>query len=195
LINLELQPSVEEKAPIINIITRGGTRVGVDVDNSTQRNICKPVPKDFTYEPLLEKKFFNDIVEIFQWVFDPTIQIPIDPSCDPHSNLTKNCVDRKDPLARPHLNIELWFHLIYDILDDEQLTKELQNKIKGILDIEMNPEELIVSHILERHTSRIQRRKKRYGWEFKLNTHITRYKIRDVMLYLGYEVNLLLKKT
>jgi hypothetical protein len=44
LINSEPQPVIEEKAPNINIITRGGTRIGVDVDNSTQSKIHKVIP-------------------------------------------------------------------------------------------------------------------------------------------------------
>jgi hypothetical protein len=41
----------------------------------------------------------------------------------------------------------LWFCLLFDILDDEQLTKELRNKLKGILEIETNPQELIVANL------------------------------------------------
>jgi hypothetical protein len=66
--------------------------------------------------------------------------------------------------VRPQQTIELWFRLLSDILDDEQLTREFGNKLKGILEIEMNPEELIGSHLLKRHTGRIQRRKQRSGW-------------------------------
>jgi hypothetical protein len=80
-------------------------------------------------------------------------------------------------------------------LDDEQLTKELWNKLKGTLEIEGNPEELIVSHLPERNTGRIQRRKQRSGREFRLNTHIDGYEINDVMLDLGSDVNILPKKT
>jgi hypothetical protein len=36
LINYDSRPVTEEKEPNINIITRGGTRTGVDVENSTQ---------------------------------------------------------------------------------------------------------------------------------------------------------------
>jgi hypothetical protein len=80
-------------------------------------------------------------------------------------------------------------------LDDEQLTKKLQNIIKGTLGTEGSPEESIVANILERNTSRVQRRKWRYGREFRLNAHIDDYEIRDVMLDLGSDVNILPKKT
>jgi hypothetical protein len=45
-------------------------------------------------------------------------------------------------------------------LDDEQLTKELWNTLKGTLEAEGSPEEPIVVNLLERHTGRIQRRNK-----------------------------------
>jgi hypothetical protein len=54
-INYEPQPITEEKEPNINTITRGGTKTGVDVDKSTQRNICKLVPEDVKYDPLVKK--------------------------------------------------------------------------------------------------------------------------------------------
>jgi hypothetical protein len=80
-------------------------------------------------------------------------------------------------------------------LDDEQLTKELQNMLKGILEVERSPEEPIVVNIPERHIGRIQRRKQRSGREFRLNSHIDDYEISDVMLDLGSDINILLKKT
>jgi hypothetical protein len=84
---------------------------------------------------------------------------------------------------------------IFDILDDEQLTKKLWNMLKGTLETEGSPEELIVANLLERNTSRIQRRKQRSGREFRLNSHIDNYEISDVMLDLGSDVNILPKKT
>jgi hypothetical protein len=69
----EPRPVTEEKAPNINIITRGGTRTGVDVDNSTQRKIHKVVPEDVKYDPLVQKQFFKDVVEIFRWISNPAI--------------------------------------------------------------------------------------------------------------------------
>jgi hypothetical protein len=68
-------------------------------------------------------------------------------------------VAKKYPPLRPQKTIELCFCLLSDILDDEQLNREFQNKIKGILEIETNPEELIVAHLHEKHICRIQRRK------------------------------------
>jgi hypothetical protein len=44
-------------------------------------------------------------------------------------------------------------------LDDEKLTKKLQNMLKGTLEAEGSPEELIVANLPERHTCRVQRRK------------------------------------
>jgi hypothetical protein len=66
LINSKPQLGTEENVPNINIITRGGTRTGVDVVNSTQRNICKVVLEDVAYDPLVKKYFFKDVVEMFR---------------------------------------------------------------------------------------------------------------------------------
>jgi hypothetical protein len=65
LINSKPQPVTEEKVPNINIITRGGTRTSVDVDNLNQSKIQKVVPEDIGYDPLVQKYFFKDVVEIF----------------------------------------------------------------------------------------------------------------------------------
>jgi hypothetical protein len=91
-------------------------------------------------------------------------------------------------------DVELWLQLFSNILDDEQLTEKLQNKIKVALGIEGNPEEFIVANLPERKASRVQRRKRRIGREFKLNVHIDDYEIIDVMLDLGFDINILSKK-
>lgn len=67
--------------------------------------------------------------------------------------------------------------------------------LKGTLEIEESPKEMIIDNILERNTSRIQIRKRRSRREFRLNTHIDNYEIINVMLDLGSDVNILPKKT
>jgi hypothetical protein len=64
-----------------------------------------------------------------------------------------------------------------------------------VLGAEENPEEFIVSNLPERNASRVQRRKRRIGREFRLNDHIDDYEIKYVMLYLGYNVNIFPNKT
>lgn len=59
MINSEPRPVTEEKVPNINIITRGGTRTGVDVDNSTQSKIRKVVLKVVRYGPLVQNQFLR----------------------------------------------------------------------------------------------------------------------------------------
>jgi hypothetical protein len=110
-------------------------------------------------------------------------------------NHVENSVALKDSPVRPQKIIDLWLQLFSVILDDEKLTKELQNMLKGTLDIEESPKEMIIDNILERNTSRIQRRKRRSRREFRLNTHIDNYEIINVMLDLGSDVNILPKKT
>jgi hypothetical protein len=91
--------------------------------------------------------------------------------------------------------VDLWFQLFSDILDDEKLTEKLWNTIKVALGAEGNPEEFIVANLPERKASRVQRRKRRTGREFRLNAHIDDYEIKDVMLDLGSDVNIFPKKT
>lgn len=110
-------------------------------------------------------------------------------------NHAENSVAQKDSRVRPQKIIDLWVRLFSVILDDEKLTKELQNMLKGTLEIEESPKEMIIDNILERNTSRIQIRKRRSRREFRLNTHIDNYEIINVMLDLGSDVNILPKKT
>jgi hypothetical protein len=51
LINSETQTIIEENEPNIDIITKGGIRNGVDVDNPNKSNIYKEVLEDVTYNP------------------------------------------------------------------------------------------------------------------------------------------------
>jgi hypothetical protein len=50
---------------------------------------------------------------------------------------------------------------------------------------EGNLEDFITTNILEKNAARIQRRKRKFGNEFRLNAHIDDYEIRDVMLDFG----------
>jgi hypothetical protein len=100
-----------------------------------------------------------------------------------------------DPSGKAQKVVDLWLQLFSDILDDEQLTGKLWNTIKLALGAEGNPEEFITANLPEKNASRIQRRKRRSGKEFRLNAHIDDYEIRDVMLDLGSDVNIFPKKT
>lgn len=71
----------------------------------------------------------------------------------------------------------------------------MQNKLKGILEIETNPEELIVAHLSKRHIGRVQKKKQRFRRECRLNTQIEGHEINDVMLDLGSDVDISPKKT
>jgi hypothetical protein len=54
---------------------------------------------------------------------------------------------------------------------------------------------LIFFNLPKRNKGRVQRRKWRYGREFRLNSHINDYEIIEVMLDLGSDINILPKKT
>jgi hypothetical protein len=91
LINFEPQPITEEKEPKINIITRGGTRIGVDIDNPNQSKIQKVVPVDVKYDPLRKNKFFHNNVEMFRQMSKPSISTVTEPSVEFQPRVTKNC--------------------------------------------------------------------------------------------------------
>jgi hypothetical protein len=63
------------------------------------------------------------------------------------------------------------------------------------LRVEGNQEDSITAKLLEMNISRIQRIKRRSRREFILSTHIDDYEIRDVMLDLGFDINIFPKKT
>jgi hypothetical protein len=57
--------------PKINIVTHGGAKTGVDADS--QPKIQKVVPKDDRYDPVKQKLFLKNEIEIFKRI--PTPQI------------------------------------------------------------------------------------------------------------------------
>jgi len=57
------------------------------------------------------------------------------------------------------------------------------------------PKDFIATNLSKKKISRVQRRKRRNGKEFRLNAHIDDYEMKVVMLYLGYDLNILPKKT
>jgi hypothetical protein len=89
----------------------------------------------------------------------------------------------------------MWLQLFFDILDGGNIIGNLWNVIKIDLGIEGNLEDSISSNLLARNTSRIQIRKMRTQREFWLNSHFDEYEIRDVMLELGFDVNIFPKNT
>jgi hypothetical protein len=55
---------IQGQLPNINIITHGGGKTGADADN--QPNIYKIVPKDDRYDPVKQKLFLKNEIEIFK---------------------------------------------------------------------------------------------------------------------------------
>jgi hypothetical protein len=47
----------------------------------------------------------------------------------------------------------------------------------------------------EKNTQRVQRRKIWAGKEFRLSSQLDEFEIKDVMLYIGFDVNILPKNT
>jgi hypothetical protein len=72
----------------------------------------------------------------------------IEPCIEMKPNHAENLVVKKGSPTTPHKTIGLWLQIFSDILDDEQLTKELWDTLKGTLEVEGNTEESIVFNIL-----------------------------------------------
>jgi len=85
--------------------------------------------------------------------------------------------------------------LFFDILGDDKLTEKLCNTLYLILGNEGTPEAIVRTNLPEKNTQRIQRRKVRTGKEFRLESQLDNFEIKDVMLDLGSKVNILPKNT
>jgi hypothetical protein len=91
--------------------------------------------------------------------------------------------------------VNLWFQLFSDILGNDQLTEKLHNALYLVLGMEESPGARIMTNLPEKNTQRVQRRKIQTGKEFRLAAQLDEFEIKDVMLDLGSDVNILPKKT
>jgi hypothetical protein len=91
--------------------------------------------------------------------------------------------------------VDLWFQLFSDILGIDQLTKKLHNALYLVLGIEEPMEARIMTNLPEKKTQRVQRRKIQTVKEFRLVAQLDEFEIKDVMLDLGSDVNILPKNT
>jgi hypothetical protein len=57
---------IEGQLTNINIIIHGGAKIGADADS--QPEIQKIIPKDDRYDPVKQKLFFKNSIEIFKSV-------------------------------------------------------------------------------------------------------------------------------
>ena len=64
----------------------------VNVDNLTQSKIHKVVPQDVKYDPIAQKKLFNNVAEMFRWIFIPTTPRFEEPSLVLQPNHVKKLV-------------------------------------------------------------------------------------------------------
>jgi hypothetical protein len=192
---------VEGRLPKVDIITHGGEKTREDEDN--QPKIHKASPKDDMYDPLKQKIFFKDAVEIFRGEFSPEIRenppkVTLQPKTAqaPASPLApRNNVNSRRPREQSQNIINLWFQLFSEILGDDRLSKKFHNTFYLILGDEGTPETTITTNLLEKNTQRVQRRKVRIGNFFRLEAQLDDFEIKDVMLDLGSDVNILPKNT
>jgi hypothetical protein len=93
------------------------------------------------YDPVKKKLFFKNEIEIFKNI--PTLEIMENPpKVSSQSNLfqapTSPPTLRNSAIPRRHREqsqsvINIWFQLFFDILGDDQLTKNFQNTLYLIL--------------------------------------------------------------
>jgi hypothetical protein len=62
LISSEIKTVIRGQLPTLNIVTQGGEKTGVDVDNIPQ--IQKATPKEDIYDPLKQKLLFKNEIEV-----------------------------------------------------------------------------------------------------------------------------------
>jgi hypothetical protein len=96
---------------------------------------------------------------MFRKMSKHAISIVAEPSVELQIRVIENMFALKDLPSKSQKTLYLWFQLFSNILYDKQLTKKLWNILKGTLETEGVPQDLIVSNLPERNTSRIQRRK------------------------------------
>jgi hypothetical protein len=70
----------ERDGPNINIITKGGTKTGVDAESPHEIKICKVVPEDTKYEPTRKKELFKCEIEMFRDISSPSRPLVVETS-------------------------------------------------------------------------------------------------------------------
>jgi hypothetical protein len=135
--------------------------------------IQKARPKGDKYDPLKQKLFFKDAIEVFQSI----------PSCEmqenPHQSIVYPKVAQvstsppapRNPIGIPRQpekhqkEVDLWFQLFSGILGNDQLTEKLCNVLYLVLGNEGTSEERIRANLPEKSTQRLNQRKVRTGKE------------------------------
>jgi hypothetical protein len=56
---------LKKKSPILTLLLEEEQGLGVDVDNPNQSKIQKVIPEDAKYDPIRQKEFFKNAVEMF----------------------------------------------------------------------------------------------------------------------------------
>ena len=94
-----------------------------------------------------------------------------------------------------HKLIDTWFLLLFNILEDNHLTKKLCNTLKSITNSENHLDQDVITNIPKMWTNKIwKRRRKIAGQEFRLHIEIDNFEVKNVILDLGSIVNVLPKK-
>jgi hypothetical protein len=124
MINSEPRLVVGGKESNINVITRGGINTGVDAAIPQPHQIQKivPIPR---YDLESQKEFFKNVVELFRQMSDSTTQERVNLEFRLHGGVAENLGSSMVPVDGSHKPVNLWLHIFYDILENEQLTQKL----------------------------------------------------------------------
>ena len=75
------------------------------------------------------------------------------------------------------------------------MLKNLQEIIRFVGKDGVEEEGFVSSHLPNLHSRRVHKNKKRTKRRFQIDVHIVGFKIKDIMLDLGSDVNILQRKT
>jgi hypothetical protein len=201
LISSEIKIFIRGQLPNLNIVTQGGEKTGIDTDNLP--HIQKATPKEDMNDPPKHKLFFKNSIEVFHNISSPEMQEkPHQPIVYPKiAEVPASPPAPRNPVVpmrqpeQPQNVVDLWFQLFFDILWNDQLTEKFRNALHLVLGNEESLETRIRTNLPKKNTQRVQRRKVRTGKEFRLVAQLDEFNIKDVMLDLGSDVNILPKKT
>jgi hypothetical protein len=151
LINFEPRYMVEGSSSIIDIITRGGVKTGVDAESQHPIKIQKAMLINSKYDPVQQKEFFRIALDMFRNMFGlltPKFMEPVSKFTPHHLQITKDYFFWLESSGKSQKEVDIWFQLFFDILDEEKLIETLQNTIKMVLGDKGNLGEYIATNLL-----------------------------------------------
>jgi hypothetical protein len=118
------------------------------------------VPKEDKYDPLKQKLFFKNSIEVFQNIPSPKMQekppqlifYPKISQVHASPPAPRNLVVPMRQPEQPQNVVDLWFQLFSDILGNDQLTENLHNALYLVLGNEESLETRIRDNVPKKNT-------------------------------------------